>query len=297
VCEPYEDVDDHVFGPDVPADGGASPQGIFGLSHKALLKSEWIENNTLTVRFELEVRLPISYDDLTSERRVKVEVPSATITADLLSLLDAERCSDVKFLVDEETINAHSLILCTRSEVFDKLLNGGMRESASKEVRIEDCSAPAFKALLQFLYTDDFSCMDEALQKETCSEQSSSSVSQASRITWLQGMLAVSHKYALGRLQAWCEQKLCERIAISEVASILCQAHLYEAKQLANACLTFIKEHYADVIVTEAFGQLGKEWPDVMLKVNLCMAGVAEANAKPAIEASQRASNKRKREE
>lgn len=30
--------------------------GIFGLSHKQLLASEWVENDALTVKFELEVR-------------------------------------------------------------------------------------------------------------------------------------------------------------------------------------------------------------------------------------------------
>ena len=38
---------DHTF---VPS------QGIFGLSHKQLLGSEWVENDSLTVKFELEVR-------------------------------------------------------------------------------------------------------------------------------------------------------------------------------------------------------------------------------------------------
>ena len=30
--------------------------GIFGLTHKQLLDSEWVENDSLTVKFELEVR-------------------------------------------------------------------------------------------------------------------------------------------------------------------------------------------------------------------------------------------------
>lgn len=139
--------------------------------------------------------------------------------------------------------------------------------------------------------------MDEAMRKETCSGQSSSGSNSGKHVTWLQSVLAVSHKYALVRLQAWCEQKLCECIAISEVCSILCQAHLYEAKHLASACLNYVKEHYAAVIVTEDFGSLAKDWPEVMVKINLWMGGVTESNAKTAIEASQRASGKRKRTE
>merc|ERR1712232_1270345 len=52
VCDPGKDTsyeDSYaVYGPDVPSDGGASPQGIFGLSHDALLRSEWVEDDALT---------------------------------------------------------------------------------------------------------------------------------------------------------------------------------------------------------------------------------------------------------
>jgi speckle-type POZ protein len=285
------------FGPDVTTDGRASPQGVFGLSHEALLKSEWVTDDTLAVRFELEVRLPIDAYDCSIPTAPRIEVPSTTLVTDLLCLLVTGKDTDVKMMVEGETIEAHSLILSSRSEVFDKLLNGGMRESMSKKVLVEDCSALIFKALLSFLYTDDLHCMDEAMQKATSVDQGSTSTETVSRVTWLQSVLAVSHKYELMRLQAWCEQKLCECISNDDACSILCQAHLYEAKQLTNACLDFIREHYAAVIVTEKFGTLGKEWPEVMLKINLCMAGVSETSAKPAIEASQRASGKRKRGE
>merc|ERR1712228_762067 len=125
---------------------------------------------------------------------------------ELLAFLDTGKNSDVVIHVEGEAIKAHSQILSSRSEVFDKLLNGGMCESVSKEIRIEDCSALAFKALLRFLYTDDLSCMEEAMPKD------SSSSTSVCRATWLQSVLAASHKYALPRLQAWCEQKLTERI-------------------------------------------------------------------------------------
>jgi len=289
VCSPNDDVDSAAFGPDVPDGGSASPQGIFGLSHDELLKSEWVENDTLSVRFELEVRLPIKLEDIDDiPKASRVEVPSTTMPTELLALLDSGRSSDVVIQVEGETIHAHSQILSSRSAVFEKLLNGGMRESVSKEIRIDDCSALIFKAVLRFLYTDDFSCMEEATPKE------SSSSPAVCRAAWLQHVLAVSHKYALARLQAWCEQKLCESITVDEACPILCQAHLYGATQLMNACLSFIREHYAAVVVTEKFGSLAKEWPEVMLKINICVAGVSEASAKPAIAASQRASGKRK---
>ena len=40
---------------------------------------------------------------------------------------------DVTFFVQGETIKAHSPILCARSEVFEKELTAGLKESTSKD--------------------------------------------------------------------------------------------------------------------------------------------------------------------
>ena len=45
-----------LFGPDVEEHDGSPADGIFGLSHDELLGSEWVENDTLTVKVKLEVR-------------------------------------------------------------------------------------------------------------------------------------------------------------------------------------------------------------------------------------------------
>lgn len=52
---------------------------------------------------------------------------------------------------------------------------------------------------------------------------------------FLQKLLSVSHLYQVQRLRLWCEHKLCECLTVVDAFSILCQAHLYEAKQLEQA--------------------------------------------------------------
>ena len=111
-------------------------------------------------------------------------------------------------------------------------------------------------------------------------------------IVTLQGLLAASHKYALSRLQVWCEAKLCDKIAVENVCSLLCQAHLYDAKALSDVCLPFVRSHYEAIAVTDKFGTLARQWPEVMLKLNLFMGRVREERAASAIEAVR----KRKRE-
>jgi len=284
-CHPTTDTCGWAFGPDVYQQDcwhRGIKIGIFGLTHKQLLASDWVENDALTVKFELEVRP----DDWYGRAPLKphVDVPASTISADMRVLLDEGKCSDVTFRVQGESIKAHSAILCARSEVFEKQLTAGLRESSSKEIIITDCEVQTFKALLQFLYTDSFTCVEE-LMKSIAGPGSSSEDSPVQRASLLQGLLAASHKYQVKRLRLWCEQQLCESITVLKVCDVLCQAHLYEAKQLEKACLSFIKNHMEEVVVTQSFGQLGKDWPQVMLKISIFTAGVSETRASPALEA------------
>merc|ERR1712139_143049 len=115
----------------------------------SLLESEWIENDTLTVKVQLEVM--VGSDVCTFPTKAKVTVPGATIHSNLLSFFDSGRCSDIVFVVEDQRIKAHSQILCARSEVFDRELNCGMRESTSREIEVNDCDAATFIALLRFL--------------------------------------------------------------------------------------------------------------------------------------------------
>ena len=74
--------------------------------------------------------------------------------AESLTCKDSGRGADVTFVVKGEAIRAHSQILLARSDVFASELLGGMQESISKEIVVEDCEGEIFKAMLQFLYTE-----------------------------------------------------------------------------------------------------------------------------------------------
>jgi speckle-type POZ protein len=230
-----------------------------------------------------------------------VEVPASTLHATLSFLLESGNNSDVTFLVEGEPIKAHSQILCVRSEFFDKELTCGFRESVSKEVVVNDCDSNTFKILLKYLYTDDLCCIDDAIRMSTSSinasptdgSNSTDTNKDNSRIALLQRLLAASHKYQASRLQCWCELQLGEHISVKEVCSVLCQAHLYEAKQLEKVCLAFIKEHMDTIVTTHTFGSLIQDWPEVMLKISIYTAGVSESSATQAINGQQESRLKR----
>jgi len=295
------------FGPDVAVSTGLAPAaGIFGLSHAELLRSEWVRDDTLTVKVKLEVRLPTGYHRDGTVHESPIAVPPPSLAADFVSLLDhADESGDVTFVAGGERIGAHALVLSTRSEVFAQMFRSSMREVATREVVMDECDAITLRTLLQFLYSDDLERIDAHLQRQAAESGSASGDSSregapadpTARTSLLQRLLALAHRYQLARLRLWCEKKLAELVSAGTVCGCLCQAHLYEAKALEEMCLKFIKENHAKVSMTPSFGELSAAWPAVMVKLNHHLAGVQATEAAPAIEAALAQGTKRKRDE
>eukprot|EP00930_Biecheleria_cincta_P043588 TRINITY_DN29915_c0_g1_i1.p1 TRINITY_DN29915_c0_g1~~TRINITY_DN29915_c0_g1_i1.p1 ORF type:complete len:526 (+),score=107.39 TRINITY_DN29915_c0_g1_i1:41-1579(+) len=290
-----QDLRTKIFGPDVQLNKGPAT-GIFGLTHEELLRSEWVHNDTLTVRFELEVR-PRSFGDALPLKHVVLDVPAPALSCNLLSMLEQGKFSDITVFVKGEQLKAHSQVLAARSEVFEKQLQSGMRECVTKEIVVDDCEPGAFKAFLQFLYSDDFSHLETSMSKagtaKVC-DSTGGSLDANSKVSFLQEVLAISHKYQILRLSNWCEQKLCDLISEAEVCSILRQAHLCEAKVLEDTCLTFIKCNMQKVVPTSGFAHLSAEWPELLLKISIYGSEVSSRNAEKAVAAQQSLLRKRK---
>jgi len=296
-----------VIGPDVRAVGLGLAEGIFGLTHQQLLQSEWVHEDTLTVKFEVEVR-PVTPDSYLPEKRATVEVPSSSLSSNFLSLLEDGNFSDITFVVKGETFKAHSQILAARSAVFQAELSSGMRESLTKEVIVTDCEPQAFKAMLRFLYSDEFGHMEVSMKDSQAKERSATASDTGgsgeagkqtspttSKLSFLQDILSVSHKYQVSRLSAWCQKQLCEMVSESEVCSLLCQAHLLDAKVLEEVCMKHIRENFERVAATEEFAKVTAEWPELLMKLSLMGLGASASTAASCLATQQIFLRKRKR--
>jgi len=304
----YKDIyfkTERLFGPDVQ-DGPGPADGIFGLTHEALLQSEWVHNDTLTVKFELEVRECNNDPDSLPEKGLNIQVPPSSLGSNLLSMLEEGKCSDVVFVVNGETLMAHSQVLVARCELFEKQLQSGMSESVSKKIVVDDCEPGAFKAFLKFLYSDDFSQLSKCMKKYEAKAGDSSGGSDAantsaisplrSKASFLLDVFSVSHKYQVPRLNMWCQQQLCDLISETHVCELLIQAHLCEARVLEETCLTYIKVNMQKVAAMPSFADLSSKWPELMMKISLFAAGVSSSAAASTVAAQQSFLRKRKRE-
>ena len=88
------------------------------------------------------------------------ELPSARIS-EFGSLLDDPTSADVTFVVNNERIPAHRIILAARSTYFRSMFSSGMREAQrGNDIVIQDTSPAAFRALLLHLYADELAFDD-----------------------------------------------------------------------------------------------------------------------------------------
>lgn len=86
------------------------------------------------------------------------------------------------------------------------------------------------QVLLHFIYWDELPDMQELIG--TDSRSASTLVAQH--------LLAAADRYALERLKAICESKLCEGITINTVAVTLALAEQHHCFQLKAVCLKFV---------------------------------------------------------
>lgn len=77
----------------------------------------------------------------------------ATWSDQLWSAAVNESSTDFKFLIGDESFSAHRFILSARSRVFAVMLESGMTESRTGQMRLVDDDPSTFRHLLEFLYT------------------------------------------------------------------------------------------------------------------------------------------------
>ena len=92
------------------------------------------------------------------------------------------------------------------------------------------CVIALVQVLLHFIYWDELPDMQELIG--TDSKSASTLVAQH--------LLAAADRYALERLKAICESKLCEGITVNTVATTLALAEQHHCFQLKAVCLKFV---------------------------------------------------------
>ncbi|CAL5005192.1 unnamed protein product [Urochloa decumbens] len=183
-----------------------------------------------------------------------IAVPPSNIGCDLGQLLDCNVTSDVSFIVKGEKFQAHRAILAARSQVFQAELFGSMADATSSSITLQEIEPATFRAMLGFIYTDEFPEDDELGDSLT---------------EMMQHLLAAADRYALDRLKLMCAQKLWNIISVDTFASTLACAETHNCPELKSKCIDFfaVEKNFKKIVFTAGFMWLVQKFPDLAAKL------------------------------
>ncbi|XP_031116092.1 BTB/POZ and MATH domain-containing protein 3-like isoform X2 [Ipomoea triloba] len=199
-------------------------------------------------------------------KQYSISIPASDMGLNLKYLLDSEVGSDITFQVGEETFKAHKLILAARSPVFKAQFFGLIGNPNTDKVELEDIEPSIFKAMLQFLYTDQLPNLHEII----------GSTSACTSTIMMQHLLAAADRFGLDRLKQLCEAKLCEEVNVDTVATTLSLADQHRCLQLKTICLKFAATNLGVVMQSEGFKHLEESCPSLLSELLETVASIDE---------------------
>ena len=182
-----------------------------------------------------------------------VQELSSTRVSEFGSLLDDPTSADVTFVVNNERIPAHRIILAARSTYFRSMFSSGMREAQrGNDIVIQDTSPAAFRALLLYLYADELAFDD----------------------TLVVDVLRKAKELELTRVYNYCERR-CERgLSAHNAVLWFMQADEYALEGLREITLRYLSRNLSKIRAQakDTLAKLTVEKP--MLMAEVMMAGV-----------------------
>jgi hypothetical protein len=171
-------------------------------------------------------------------------VPPATIIHDLRSLINDPVMSDITFVVEDQPIHAHKILLM-RSSYFQALFLGSMRESSLDTIRLEQVRYPIFLTILEYLYTD----------------QAHVSLSDAMEL------FEAADLFCIARLKTMCEKRMLQSITVSNAAAVFHAADIHSAAALRQKAKKYILSHFEEVSKSPSFEEMGRKNVDLVFEL------------------------------
>jgi leucine-zipper-like transcriptional regulator 1 len=173
------------------------------------------------------------------------DIPQSVLINDLRSFVNNEKLSDITFIVEDEPIFAHKLMLM-RCSYFQALFSGHMRESDMDTIRIEQVRYPIFLGILEYLYTDQLSSMPFHAAME---------------------YFEAADLFCIPRLKTMCEKRMLQHITIENASSIFHAADVHSASGLRQKTKKYMLTHFEEVSKTTAFEEMGRQNVDLVFEL------------------------------
>jgi speckle-type POZ protein len=175
-----------------------------------------------------------------------VQELSSTRVSEFSSLLDDTTSADVTFVVNNERIPAHKIILAARSPYFRAMLVTEAQQGGS-DIIIQDISPAGFRALLLYLYTDELAFDD----------------------TLLVDVLRKAKELELTRVYNHCEQRCQRGLSAHNAVLWFMQADEYALEGLRESTLRYLTRNLSKIraVAKDTLAKLAVEKPMLMAEV------------------------------
>ncbi|CAG5101212.1 Similar to spop: Speckle-type POZ protein (Xenopus tropicalis) [Cotesia congregata] len=167
------------------------------------------------------------------------------LVEDFKELYKTRAFSDMVINVGEEKLQAHRIILMTRSPVLASMFNQEMSEKKVNEVVITDISSDTFEKLLEYIYTDEVSDLEEDAAE----------------------LLKAADKYQLASLKKRCKESLCKSLNPENALKMLDLADRFSAPYLMEYVTKCITADEAKIVESEEFKEYEKSNPSLGLRL------------------------------
>ncbi|XP_051860338.1 kelch-like protein 40a [Drosophila albomicans] len=137
----------------------------------------------------------------------------------LTAIVDSERNTDCKFIINDKVYLGHKLIFSCASEVFERMCYGNFTEGTTGEIKLTDVEPETFVMFRNFIYSGD-------------SQIKCDDVEQIIKL------LEFGHKYLVSSIKDACVDKLRNRLTRCNVIELLA---IYQCSHVLSCSSLFIE--------------------------------------------------------
>lgn len=151
---------------------------------------------------------------------------------------------DVKFVIGEESVQAHKFVLVASSDVFYAMFQSDTIEGNKGIIQIEDTSMEAFKSFLEYLYTNKL----------------------PDTIELIDDLMVMADKYNVQSLKFKCEKRISGILDENNSVDYLIKAHLLHCDYLKKTALLSTKFHMKKIVEKTGSENL-IPYPEILLEL------------------------------
>ena len=163
--------------------------------------------------------------------------------------------SDVQIQCEDQTFDAHQIILSARSPVFRAMFQAQMKEKDSGQVEILDLKAKVIPEMLKYIYNGSCCVNDKKPDLEMVSE-----------------LLGAADKYQMDILKEMCENVLSGTLVVDNALQLFALADMHSADDLKKNALNMIVTNAKKITGTQEWRDCARDRPHLLIVVAEAMA-------------------------